>query len=1278
MKRCQLLCTLVVLALGFAAVPSARGQATTSLRGAVTDPSGAAVPDAVVHLLNSDTNFERTAATDAQGTYVFAEVLPGNYHLVIEAKGFARYQRTKIQLLVHLPATINASLKIGSAQETVTVSEQAPVINRTDATLGQTMGENAIANLPIHAENTVLLLSLQPGVVFNGENLLQDNYDTRAGSVNGERSDQNNITLDGVDNNDQFSGYAFNGILPTTPFSVEEFRVTTSNYGATQGRSAGAQISMVTKSGTNRFHGSLYEFNRNTAGEANDYFLKAAQELNGQQNSPPKLVRNIFGGTLGGPFLKDRFFFFFNYEGQRQSLAGSATRTIPSATLRDGIIEYNCSTPANCPAGTVTGASGKTYPVSAGMYALGPAQLQQLDPLGVGPSSVALAYFNSYPMPTSLAAPDAPNYASYTFAAPSKLSFNWYIARLDYKLTRDGNHTLFFRGTGVDDRSAGAPFLPGQAPENSNVDLSKGFVAGYTGVLSSHLVNSFRYGLTRASYGNIGNSSQPWVFMRDLDQGITRSSTWVSPVHNLTDNMSWIKGSHNFQLGANILFTRAVSNTDGNSFSDALTNADWVDTGGFAGTTSPLNPSAGGFPDIATNSYHSYDFPLAAMMGIASEIDARYNYHIDSMTGATALAQGDPVARHWATDTYGLFFEDTWHLRPNLSVTYGLNYQLMTPVTETAGQQVAPTVDQGTWFNNRVLEGLSGTPSNRDALITFSPSGSHWGGTGLYATQSRNFAPRLGIAWSPRPSWGWLKALVGQDKTSVRAGFGMYYDNFGPALAMTYNSTGAFGVSTGLQNPAATLSVDQTPRITSMNSIPTSDNSGNTIMPPAPSAAFPVTYPQHAEAIAHGIDPSLKTPYSYAIDLSVQRELPGHMTLDVAYVGHLAHRLLAYDDIATPLDLVDPKTGIDYFAAASRMSQLARQNTPSSAITSALVGPTSSYWNDMFVAPSGGASYNSCATGATSVLQASYDWFNCFLYNETLSLWEMDVRRHYPLPVGGENSYYNGQYSSLWDWRSIAYSNYNALEVGLHKQMSNGVLFGFNYTYSKSNDIESMSERGVHYLTDSIINPWSPNQMYGPSDFDLRHQINYYWVAQLPFGRGHAFGSNVNGWADALIGGWQLSGTGRWTSGFVASVFQGYVWPTNWDEMGWSNLVGPVQTGTSNVNVQNTGFVPNVFKDPVQASSSFDYAFPGQSGQRNNVRGDGFFGLDMSLQKAWHLPGLESQTLQFRWNVFNVLNTTRFDVYSMQDEVDAGPSFGDYTSTLTHPRVMEFSLVYRF
>lgn len=1284
------------------------GQATTSLRGVVTDPSGAAIPHAKVTLTNTATNIPRGTATAGNGEYTFASVLPGAYTLAVEAQGFRTYAQTGLQLQVNLPATVNVQLQVGSASQTVEVKGQAPVLNQTNATLGQTMGTTAIENLPLQEENTVLLLSLQPGVEYNGENMLTGSVDTRAGSVNGERGDQNNITLDGVSNNNEFAGYAFNGILPTTPFSVEEFRVTTSNYGASEGRSSGGQIALVTKGGTNNFHGSLYEFNRNTLGEANDYFLKSSEAANGTPNIPEHLVWNNYGGTIGGPILKNRLFFFFNYEGHRQSVAESVERSVPSATLRDGIIEYSCATAGQCPGMNVVGNSGTSYPIPAGNYALNSTQLTKMDPLGIGPSQVALNYFNTYPEPNDVNFGDAPNFAGYRFAAPTLTKDNWYIGRIDYRLTENGNHTLFLRGTGIDDRLSGAPFLPGTLPESSTADLAKGFVAGYTGVFGPHLVNTFRYGLTRDSFGNNGDTNQPWVEMRDLDQGINYSNGDTAPVHNIADTLSWskdigsgiFKGSHNFQFGVNFLMSRLNSWSTQTSFSDALTNSDWIAAGGFANKNDAFNPAcvaefgssnctaADTFPAIATNFNHAYDFPLVAMMGMASEVDGVFNYAIDNpVTTAIELPQGAPLYRHWSTDNYNMFFEDTWQARRNLSVTYGLNYQLMTPMTETAGQEVAPSVDMGAWFNQRAIDMAKGIPDNQvmgGAPIAFSPAGSYYGRPGLYSTQSKNFAPRIGLAWTPQANGGgWLERLVGDDKTVVRAGFGMYYDNFGPELALSYDAVGEFGLSTDLSNPSATLTVNQVPRITSMNVIPSTQQDGVTPMlagAPATSFAFPLAPPQGVSnggfAIANGIDQSLKTPYSYAADLSIQRELPGQMTLDVAYVGHFAHRLLGYDDIAEPMNLTDPASGINYFSAASQLSTLWRQGVPETSIDSA-IGPTGAYWQNMLTPQS---SYKLCSTGGntTDLLQAVYDVFGpgCGnLYNETSGLFLIDALGSPATPKTGLYSFYDSQYSSLWDWRSVGWSNYNALQVSLKKQMSQGLLFGVNYTYSHSMDVESEAERGIHFLTDSIINPYSPQQMYGSSDFDLRHQINGYWVAQLPFGKGKQFGGNAGGWENALIGGWTLSGTARWTSGFPVSVFMGFYWPTNWDEMGWADLTGqPVETGTETT----ANGTPNIFKNPAQAANGFNFAFPGQSGARNPIRGDGYVGWDMNLQKAWKLPRFESQALQMRWSVFNVPNTNRFDAFSMQDEADVPSTFGNYTATLTNPRVMELALIYQF
>ncbi len=1254
--------TLMIVALSLCGY--AWGQATTSLHGTVTDPSGAAVTGAKVTLTETATGTVHSTVTNSSGAYSFPAVIPGTYDLTVTATGFQTYKQPGLELRVSLPATSDVQMKVGSVSQTVEVSGHAPLLNTTNATLGNTMGTQSIVNLPMRAESMPLLLSFQPGVVFNGQKALESNYDTRAGSVNGDRSDQNNITLDGVSNNFAFEGYAFNGVLPTTPFSTQEFRVTTSNYGATQGFSSGAQITMVTKSGTNQFHGNLYEFNRNTIGEANDWFLKQSQVENGQPNRPTKLVRNVFGADLGGPFVHNKAFFFFNYEGHRISQGASALRIIPSMTLRDGIIQYQCKTTSACPGGSVTGVSGKSYSVAPGSYALGPHELAQMDPLGIGPSQVALKYFDTYPHPNTANVLDAPNYAGYRFATPNTTNDNWYIGRVDYVI--NNNNSLFVRGTAVHDRASSGPFLPGQPPETQTVNFSKGIAAGLTTQFSPSLVNDLRYGLTKESIGDNGNSDQPWIVMRDLDQGITRTAASVTPVNNIVDTVSWQHGTHKFQFGANILLIRRNDYTNANSFSDALTNADWVAGGGFAGTGNALDPAASGYP--AVGSAHSYDFPLAAMMGMASEVDTRYNYKVTSLTQATPLPQGANVVRHWATGTYNLYFADTWQALPDLSISYGLNYQLMTPITEVDGQQVEPNINMGQWFNQRASNAARGIPSNQDPLIKFAPAGSHWGKPGMYATQDKNFAPRIGFAWTPRPSGGWLKSLMGNGQTSVRGGFGMYYSNFGPALATRYDAGGSFGLSTLLENPAG-ISIADVPRITSMHTIPTVDNSGKSMVPAAPSSTFPATYPVGAEAIGTGIDQSLQTPYSYAIDLAVQRELPGQMVLNVAYVGHLGRKALALDDIAMPMNLADPKTGITYFAAATALAKLYRKGVPMSQITPQMVGPTASYWSDMFKETSAG--YVGCASGAANPLQGAYGWMSCTQNNETLGLYIMDVLGDNPVPVGGTNSYYNSQFSSLWAWRSMSNSSYNSLQVSLHKRFSHGLLFGFNYTYSHSLDESSFAQRAAHFLTSSIINAWDPSQMYASSAFDVRHQINGYFVAQLPFGQGKALASDAHGVLNAAIGGWQLAGTTRWTSGFPFSVFMGYVWPTNWDEMGWANLVKPVATGTT---IKDGA--PYVFKNPSTAASSFGYAFPGQSGQRNNIRGEGYFDTDMNLSKTFHI--VQKQTFQIRWQVFNVFNTHRFDVQSIQDEVDAGPAFGQYTGTLTEPREMEFGGVYTF
>src|SRR6266478_6400683 len=364
---------LVILTVNGTVFPQ---TSSTSLQGTVTDPSGSAIAGATVVLANSESNLERTSETGMQGEYRFIALPPGTYTLTVTAKGFSRYQQTDLQLLVNTPATANVGLKIGSASESILVTSEAPVLNLVDASIGNPFNETQIKQIPLDARNVPDLLNLQAGVAYTGNRPDMDSQtykdqDTRSGAVNGARSDQSNITLDGVDVNDLANGYAFTSVLPVTLDSVQEFRVTTTNYNADQGDGSGAQVALITKSGTNNFHGSAYEYHRNTYTSASDYFLKA----------PPKLIRNTFGASVGGPIQKDRSFFFGNYEGTRRREATSAVRNIPTPSFLDGVIQYQCmvpppGNPPPCPAsGSVLGLSGKSYSYQPGYYALGPSEI---------------------------------------------------------------------------------------------------------------------------------------------------------------------------------------------------------------------------------------------------------------------------------------------------------------------------------------------------------------------------------------------------------------------------------------------------------------------------------------------------------------------------------------------------------------------------------------------------------------------------------------------------------------------------------------------------------------------------------------------------------------------------------------------------------------------------------------------------------------------------------------------------------------------------------------
>ena len=1299
------ICTLVlVLTAGTAWAQTG----TTSVRGVVLDRTGASVSDAKVSLTGVGQGLNRVVQTHENGEYEFLALPPGAYTLTVEKDGFRKHDQRNVQLLVNTPVTVNVTLEVGTTAQTVEVSAQAASINTTDASLGIAFGERQVKELPMEGRNVPDLLSLQAGVTYTGNRPdINRNIDTRSGAVNGAHSDQSNITLDGVDTNDA-GGNAFTSVLPVTLDSVQEFRVTTTNYNANEGRSSGAQVALVTKSGSNEFHGSAYEYHRNTITSANDYLIKLSELQNGQANDPPKLIRNIFGASLGGPIKKDRLFFFANFEGARQREENAATRIVPTASLRDGVMIYPCTDPTVCPGGTVQGVSGASYNVPSGSRGLSPADIKSMDPLGLGVNPAMLAYFNTFPLPNDNSQGDGAgfNYSGFRFRGPIKKDYNYYIARVDYKLTSNGNHTLFWRGALSNFQNPGVSFLPGETPEQSIVNYNKGSVIGYTAILRPNLVNNFRWGFTRESVGTIGNSNEQVIYFRGINDhsgDISRTRAFQRPIHNFTDDVSWVKGRHTFQFGAAIAIIRNPRSSQLASFSDGVTNASWLDTAGFANTGADFDPTSTGRPDVSPDFANSYDYPMIALLGMVTEVDATYNYNKDG----SVLPQGAPVTRHFAFDGYEFYGQDSWKIKPNLTFNYGLRWSLFSPPWETSGLQVSPNFSLTDFFKQRANNMVAGIPSNVDPLVQFDLSGpSNGGKQGYYGWDKKDFGPRVSFAWSPRPQNGLLRALFGDgDKSTIRAGFGVVYDRIGAGLLSTFDANGSFGLSTGLTNPAGVITAANAPRLTDIHTIPTTDNSGGALFLPAPPGAFPQTFPSTLDtggfAITWGLDDKIKTPYSYTLDLSVGRELGHGFSIEASYVGRLSHRLLIQEDLAMPLDLVDKKSGIDYFSAAKALAKVYLTGVPTENVTAAMIGPTAQYWQDMIQPLSGGGSYRirRCTSGAPSgtvdPVKAAYDLFCGFSGNDTTALSILDLTGirdftndpncdspGFPAckfygPTTGLNSYFNKQYSSLYAWRSMANANYHALQVNLRKRMQNGVQFDFNYTFSKSIDLASDAERigFVGGLGGQIINSWDPKALRAVSDFDTTHQFNANWIVELPFGRGRMIGRDASKLADAFIGGWQLSGLFRLTSGFPLNVFNGAQWPTNWELGGEAMPVaGPVKTQRTKLP---DGSV-SIFPQGPDAVNLFRADLAGESGARNNIRGDGYFGVDLGLTKRWAMPWSERQNLVFRWEVFNVTNSVRFDVQSIAPSIDNQGSFGNYTGLLTNPRVMQFALRYEF
>lgn len=1206
--------SFAVLALVFMG-STAEAQTTAGLSGVVTDPSGSVVSGSIIVLSNTETESQRTAKADSAGRYSFAQLQPGTYELKAHATGFSDLVMSGISLLVNTASVVDVHLQLSGTQQSVAVSAETAEVNTQDATLGNAIGTRPIMELPFDARNVVGLLSIQPGVTFFADPSQRDDY--RSGSVNGGKSDQGNVTLDGVDVNDQQSRTAFTSVLRTTLDSVQEFRTTTSNGGADAGRTSGAQVSLVTKSGTNAIHGSLYEFHRNTLTSANSFFNNASGVPR------QKLIRNVFGPSLGGPLKKNRLFYFGNFEGRRDASEATVVRTVPNATFREGIFSYRNTANA--------------------LVQLSPVQVAALDPAHIGPNAGVLKTLQSYPLPNDTTVGDGVNTAGYRFKSAVPLSNSTYIARLDYQVDTAGKHTLFWRGNLQNDHyvpTTGLPQFPGQANAVLHLENDKGVAVGHTWVIAPALVSTFHYGFTRQSYDSTGLQTGPVVSLNSITDPVatTKPLTAKIPVHDLEESLSWTHGAHTIAAGASIRFIRTNRLSYGSSYSSASATPGW-----FADNARFLLPA-----DVNSKSTSAFTQQMVNLLGLVSQGTANYNY---DKTGAI-LPQGQGIARDFGDNEYELFVQDSWKVSRGLTVTAGGRLSIFPPLKEENGYQTSSNISLSDWLNDRGSLATQGKPQSEAPKLSFNLASAP-GGTPLYSTQT-HFAPRVALAYSPQFTSGWLNRLTGgPGKTSIRGGFGIYYDLFGQSLIRLADAT-ALGFSTQLRNPG-TQTPTSAPRYISATQIPAG------LLPTAPAGGFPQAAP-NVFATASGLDRDVTSPYSMNMDFSLGRDLSHGFHVEAAYVGRLSRNSLVGEDVGMYTNLVDPASHQSYFQAANVMQGFVKAKTPVGNV------PAIPFFEDIFPGYAG--------SGRTATQNIYQKYWSTNPNSDTTALQFIDASATgcSPCSIYGADALYSPQYAALTAYRTIGSGDYHSLQVTTRKRFSNGIQFDLNYTFSKSMDLNSTRESDGSG-TKQILNPWSPGEMRAVSDYDVRHLVSAFMVAELPFGKGRRFASGSNRWVDGVIGGWQLSAIWRQSSGLPISVSNGGYWPTNWNAAGYATQIGSFQEATTK-NSPSGG--PNIFPNPQTTFSAFDFTPAGQVGSRNVVRGDGFFTIDTGLSKRFKMPFNEHHGLQIRAEAFNVTNSVRFDVNQLSLSLSNSAAFGKYSGTLNTPRVMQFGARYDF
>lgn len=1198
----KLLCISLLL---IALTVSGWAQGTTSrISGVVTDTSGGVISGALVTVINEGTGASFSINTSGSGTYAFESLQPGHYTVQVSLVGFKTYRSAGNVLSIGVPASIDPKLQVGGAAETVEVQGSDNVIQtESSGNFGGDIETVAMTELPVVAtrgRNPLGLLTFMPGVVNNGANATGGGI-----SVNGSRDRAWNYVMDGIDANESSSGGSNTSPPHQNPDMLAEMRVVTSAPTAEFGRSTGAQVLMVTKSGTNNFHGNAFWFYQSPFLRANTPAAKATATARSQ------FIQNIPGFSLGGPIWRDKAFFFFNMELLHVASSSPVTRTVYTSTARQGLFRYATNGCRNLAYGSGTTSCPATVDANGNpQVAYSSYDMVANDPFGIGLDSTVKAFLNNAPAPNLFTTGDGLNYAGYHFVAPSQDKQVNTTFKFDYRFNE--KNTAYFRWMGghqntlADSGNGGLQLFPGLPDTEDTYRFPRNIAINERWSPNSHITNEAVVGMNRFGYrftevNAAANASTPYnpnLVTAPLNSYFGNSRYLTT--YQAVDNVTYVHGSHIFKAGVNLRYGREIDERGSVGSYNAKPQVT------FSTTYNPPNVTNYKTPTSSSGINTSYDqvnlySALNDLLGRVGAVQAGY-------VATKDLSSFKPVGTLNLMDArwpeYDFYIQDTWHVTPHLVLDIGLRDDM----------RMAPDF--------RTIPGLvPNQPVHYGQALTSTLSFVHGA---FMPDRWKNLGPSIGFAYNPK----------GDGKTSIRGNFRIAYDRVNSFSFSSGVFQGMPGLLYQISNTTGGQDTFSTTNTMGMRA------AGWSVPVPTATPASLTTPPAYSANSLTVSDPdNMKTPTVSMWGLSVQHEVMRNTVLTVSYIGnHAVHLYGGYDSNQSEINS-------NGFLSAFKLAAAGQDSPLMTTIISSDTRRKSGETGTAFLQ----RLYPSYLTlnnvgGLANVLAQR-------LQNATTT-------NPYGVPLvvsSGLSSSFFKPYSQylggLYVLETRGYSNYNGLQAQLDRRFSSGLLVNVSYTYSKTLDTRSFDPAftlvgtgGTQSAAGTPFDYHTPRLNYAAADFDNTHVLTGYWVYDLPFGKNARYLANSKRLVDSLVGGWQFSGDGNWQSGRPLTLYSGELTYAG-TVQSTVNCTGHCDAHMGKVHRESNG---QIYWLTAAQRAQFTLPAAGSMGNigRNWLRQNHVWNTDAALSKSVRTFG--KQTLQLRLEGQNIFNTVSYDTTGSQ------------------------------